>query len=200
MQAGSDAQLDVDALVRSAQEGDSASFAALYEHFFDRIFRYVSFRTGNAVEAEDITGEVFVKMLQSIRSFQWRGVPFSSWLYRIAHNLVVDHFRKTSRKKTVPLDTTIGIVGSSSSDLDGYVEMKLTMAHVREAMGGLTNLQREVISLRFAAGLSVTETAKAVGKKENAVKALQHSGLKKLRRLLGGVQGVGPVATRQLEG
>ena len=89
----------VDALVKGAQDGDSASFAALYEHFYDKILRYVSFKTGNSNESEDIAEDVFLKMLESIGSFRWQGHPFSSWLFRIAHNLVVDHFRKRGRRK-----------------------------------------------------------------------------------------------------
>ena len=184
MHPGSNVRVHVDELVRSAQEGHDASFAALYEHFSDAIYRYVSFKTGSPGDAEDITAEVFVKMLESIRTFKPRGHPFSSWLYRIAHNLVVDHFRAKGRKKTVPLETSEHAVGASTFDLDEYVDVKLTMRHVHKAMEVLTSLQREVISLRFAAGLSVAETAKAVGKKENAVKALQHAGVKKLRQAL----------------
>ena len=185
MQAGGDAQVAVEELVRKGQEGDAASFAALYERFFDQIFRYVSFKSGNSPEAEDITGDVFVKMLESIHSFRWQGHPFSSWLFRIAHNQVVDHFRRKGRKKTVPLETAVATVGVSSWDLDAYVNLNLTMQEVHKAMEGLTSLQREVISLRFAGGLSLSETARAVGRKENAVKALQHAGLKKLRAMLG---------------
>ena len=184
MHSGRDVPVDVDQLVRSAQEGDAASFAALYEHFSDAIYRYVSFKTGSPTDAEDITGAVFVKMLESIGSFKPRGYPFSSWLYRIAHNLVVDHFRARSRKKTVPLESTNNTVGSSVEELDSYVDVKVAMGRVSEAMKDLTDLQREVISLRFAAGLSVAETARAMNRKENAVKALQHAGLKKLRRIL----------------
>lgn len=184
MHSGSDVPVDVDQLVRSAQEGNAASFAALYEHFSDAIYRYVSFKTGNSVDAEDITGAVFVKMLESIRSFKPRGYPFSSWLYRIAHNLVVDYFRAKGRRKTTPLETTENSVGSSEEDLDSYVDVKIAMVKVSEAMEDLTDLQREAISLRFAAGLSVAETARAMDRKENAVKALQHTGLKKLRRIL----------------
>ncbi|MCI0441503.1 MAG: RNA polymerase sigma factor [Chloroflexi bacterium] len=185
MQPSGDARAyDVEGLVKLAQEGDAASFAALYERFYDQIYRYVAFKTSNATEAEDITGEVFVKMLESISSFRWQGYPFSSWLFRIAHNLVIDSFRRKGRKKTVSLDAVASTASASSADLDGHLDMKLAMKEVQRAMGGLTSLQREVISLRFAAGLSVAETAKAVGKKENAVKALQHAGLKKLKRLL----------------
>ena len=184
MQGGSDAQLSVEQAVSKAQTGDAASFAALYEHFYAQIFRYVSFKTGNPDEAEDVTAEVFVRMLESIHTFRWKGYQFSSWLYRIAHNLVMDHFRKSGRKKTVALENAARIAGDSSQDLDHNLDVNLTMQEVRGAMEGLTDLQKQVISLRFAAGLSVSETARAVGKKDNAVKALQHAGLKKLRSIM----------------
>jgi RNA polymerase sigma-70 factor (ECF subfamily) len=178
------ANVDVTALVHLAQQGDTRSFGELYEQFFDRIYRYVSFKTGSASEAEDITGEVFVRMLESIHKFKWQGHPFSSWLFRIAHNLVVDHFRKNGKRSIVSLENTTTHVEEAAVDIDGHIDTELSMGEVRKAMVGLTELQKEVISLRFAAGLSVAETAEAIGKKENAVKALQHAGLKKLRRLL----------------
>ena len=176
--------LDINHLVRKAQKGDSASFAGLYEHFYDKIFRYVLFKSGSVADAEDITEEVFLRMLKSIRSFEWKGYPFSSWLFRIAHNLIVDHFRRKDRQKTSPLESVSGTIGAITYDVDSYLDTELSMAQVSEAMTGLTDLQREVLSLRFSGGLSVRETAEAVGKNENAVKALQHAGVKKLRRLL----------------
>ena len=184
MRSGSDAQPSVDEAVGRAQKGDAAAFAVLYEDYYDRIFRYVSFKTGNSLEAEDITAEVFVKMLESIDSFKWQGYQFSSWLFRIAHNLVVDHFRKKGRRHIVALDDAPAAATEYNPDLDRKLDVDMSMAPVREAMKDLTDLQREVISLRFAAGLSVAETARAVGKKDNAVKALQHAGIKKLRGLL----------------
>ena len=184
MQVDGDSQPAIDELVTRAQEGNAAAIACLYEHFSDRIYRYVSFKTGNPVEAEDITGDVFVRMLESIGSFKRQGYPFSSWLYRIAHNLVVDHFRRKGRKKTVPLEQVSDPTTSWAEDPDRRLEVDLAMREVRVAMEGLTDLQLEVISLRFAAGLSVAEAARAVRQNENAVKALQHAGLKKLRRVL----------------
>lgn len=184
MPAHDNANADIAVLVRLAQQGDTSSFGELYEQFFDRIYRYVSFKTGSASEAEDITGEVFVRMLESIHKFKWQGHPFSSWLFRIAHNLVVDHFRKKGKRNVVSLENTVTNVEAAPVDVDNHLDTELSMGEVRKAMVGLTDLQKEVISLRFAAGLSVAETAEAIGKKENAVKALQHAGLKKLRRLL----------------
>ena len=184
MQAEIQSQTDVTALVKEAQQGGVAAFSALYEHYYDSIFRYVSFRTGNTAEAEDITAEVFVRMIESIHRFKWKGYPFSSWLFRIAHNLVVDFYRKNGRRRIVSLENAPPILEEGVVDADARMDLELTMGDVRKAMEDLTDLQREAITLRFAAGLSVAETAKAMGKKDNAVKALQHAGLKKLRRAL----------------
>ena len=184
MQAEIQGQDNVAALVKQAQAGGSAAFSALYEHYYDSIYRYVSFRTGSFADAEDITAEVFVRMIESIHRFRWKGYPFSSWLFRIAHNLVVDFYRKKGRRNTVPLDDAPQIVDAAVFDADARMDIELSMGDVRRAMANLTDLQREAITLRFAAGLSVAETAKAMGKKDNAVKALQHAGLKKLRRTL----------------
>lgn len=178
----------VEELVKKAQKGDAAAFAGLYEHFYAKMHRYVSFKMGNANEPEDVTEDVFLRMLDSISSFKWQGYPFSSWLFRIAHNLVVDYFRKKGRQKTALLDDAIGIIGATSYDLYQNLDVKLSIKEVNEAISRLTNLQQEVLSLRFAGGLSVRETADAVGKNENAVKALQHAGIKKLRQLLGAAQ------------
>ncbi len=183
-QGGSDVQPSVEEAVAGAQKGDAGSFAILYEHHYDMIYRYVSFKTGSALEAEDVTAEVFVKMLESIHTFRWRGHRFSSWLFRIAHNLVVDYFRKRGRRPASPLEDAPASASAYSPDLGHELDIEMSMAPVQAAMSGLTDLQREVISLRFAAGLSVAETARAVGKRDNAVKALQHAGLKKLRRIL----------------
>ena len=98
---------------------------------------------------------------------------------------MVDHFRKRGRRKQVPLDDVSGLVGATSQDIDGRLDTKVTLFKVQDAMSELTALQREVISLRFAAGLSIMETAQAMGKKENAIKALQHAAIKKLRVTLG---------------
>ena len=175
----------VEDLVRRAQQGHSEAFAGLYEAYYDKIYRYVMFKTGDSLEAEDLTEEVFLRMLESIGSFKWQGYPFTSWLFRIAHNLVIDYYRKSGRQKKTSLDDAMRVVGTDGVDIDRKLDVELSIKEVKDAMGGLTRLQQEVLSLRFAGGLSVAETAEAMGKKENAVKALQHAAIKKLRTLLG---------------
>lgn len=184
MNADPDDRQVVQELVEQAQQGRQPAFAALYERYYDQIYRYVTFRCGSPTDAEDITGDVFLKMLESIHTFRWQGHPFTSWLYRIAHNQVADHFRRKGRRPTVPLADVRETPGVDSWDLERAAEINLGMTEVVRAMASLTDLQREVISLRFGAGLSISETAQAVGRKDNAVKALQHAGLKKLRQLL----------------
>jgi len=173
-------------LVERAKKGEPEAFEQLYEAYFNRVYRYVVLKVGSRVDAEDLTQQVFLKALESIESFRWRGVPFSSWLYRIAHNQVVDYYRKKSREKVVSLDEART---PSPDDPAELAEQKLRMEQLAEACGQLSEMQREVISLRFAGGLSVAETAKTMGKSEGAAKVLQHEALKNLRRILSSISG-----------
>jgi RNA polymerase sigma-70 factor (ECF subfamily) len=172
---------DEQSLARRAQQGDNEAFAQLYEEHFDKIYRYVVLRIGNKVEAEDLTQQVFLNAIRSISSFKWKGVPFSAWLFRIAHNLVVDYLRKEAKRITTPLDDSMVDSGSNPQKL---TEQRLDIEQLALAAKQLTKLQREVIRLRFAGELSVAEVAKAMGKSQGAVKALQHSAVIALRKVL----------------
>ena len=175
---------DEQSLVHRAQQGDKEAFAQLYEDHFDKIYRYVALRIGNKTEAEDVTQQVFLNALRSISSFRWKGVPFSTWLFRIAHNLVVDYLRKGKKRATVLLDESLV---SSDSNLQLAAEYRLDVEQLVSATKRLTAAQREVISLRFAGELSVAQVAKVMGKSQGAVKALQHSAVVALRKALSGV-------------
>lgn len=170
-----------ESLVQRAQQRDQEAFAQLYEANFDRIYRYVVLRIGNETEAEDMTQQVFLNALQSISSFRWKGVPFSAWLFRIAHNQVVDYLRKKTRQATEPLDESLVI---SKSDPQLVVEQRLDIEQLMLATKQLTNAQQEVIALRFVSELSTAQVAKVIGKSEGAVKALQHSAIVALRKAL----------------
>jgi RNA polymerase sigma-70 factor (ECF subfamily) len=172
---------DEQGLVRQAQQGDKDAFAELYEAYFDKIYRYVVIKIGNKAEAEDMTQQIFLKAYQSIRSYKWKGVPFSAWLFRIAHNQIVDFFRKQSKRPTVRLEDVV--VVSSDNPLR-TVESRFDIERLRAATLQLTSAQQDVISLRFAGGLAVAEVARTMGKSEGAVKALQHSAVSALRRVL----------------
>jgi RNA polymerase sigma-70 factor (ECF subfamily) len=172
---------DEETLVRRAQQQDQVALTQIYEENFDRIYRYIALKIGDRTEAEDMTQQVFLNVIKSISSYKFKGRPFTSWLYRIAHNQVVDYLRKKSRRTAVPLDESM-----SASGLDpvSATEQKVTIEELAVAANRLTAAQREVISLRFAGELSVAEVARTMGKSEGAVKALQHSAIVTLRKVL----------------
>lgn len=128
-----------------------------------------------------MTQQVFLKAFKSISGYQSKGSPFSSWLFRIAHNQIVDYWRKKSKRPTVPLEETLV---SSHSNPSSDVERKMEIEKLVAATRGLTEMQREVISLRFAGGLPVAQVARIMGKSEGAIKALQHSAVVSLRRVM----------------
>jgi RNA polymerase sigma-70 factor (ECF subfamily) len=170
-----------ESLVRRAQQRDQEAFAQLYEENFDKIYRYVVLRIGNKTEAEDMTQQVFLNAIKSISSFKWKGVPFSAWLFRIAHNQVVDYLRKKAKQATTILDQSLA---SSNLSPELVAEQSLDIERLLAATERLTPAQREVISLRFAGELSIAQVAKVMGKREGAVKALQHSAVVALRKAL----------------
>jgi len=173
---------DEESLVRRAKERDEAALTQLYEENFDKIYRYIVLKIGDRTEAEDMTQQVFLNAFKSISGYRSKGSPFSSWLFRIAHNQVVDHWRKKSKRATVPLEETR--VGCSNSNPVSDVERKMDIENLVAATRRLTSLQHEVVSLRFAGGLSVAQVAKLMGKSEGAIKALQHSAIVSLRKVL----------------
>jgi RNA polymerase sigma-70 factor (ECF subfamily) len=169
-------------LVREAVRGDQQAFARLYEAHFDRIYRYVYLKIGDKAEAEDMTQQVFLHALRSITSFKYQGRPFTAWLFRIAHNQIVDFLRRKTRKPVaMELDETLP---GSGSDPEEMAELSLSIERLAQATQHLTRAQQEVLSLRFAGGLSIDEVAKAMGRRPGAIKALQHAAIIALRKLL----------------
>jgi RNA polymerase sigma-70 factor (ECF subfamily) len=175
---------DESALVQRAQKQDSAAFAQLYEAYFDKIYRYLAVRLRNETEAEDMTQQVFLKVLQSLSSYKSKGVPFLSWIYRIAHNLMVDFMRQQNKKSTVDIeDLQLPYEGSNPQE---ELEQEVDIAELKKAMQKLTASQQEVLSLRFTGELPIVECAQIMGKSEGAIKALQHSAVQALKKAMAG--------------
>ena len=172
---------DEENLVRRAKERDREAFAQLYEEYFDKIFRYVALKIGDRMEAEDITQQVFLNAIRAISSFKLKGIPFSAWLFRIAHNQVVDYLRKKTRRSVSSIDK---VSLSADDDPTQTLERKLDVERLNSATRKLTPAQQEVVSLRFAGEMSIAEAAKVMGKSEGAIKALQHSAIVALRKVL----------------
>ncbi len=164
------------------KENYAARLAGLYDEYYDKIAHYVYVRIGDKTEAEDIAGEVFLKALESLRSYQERGIPMQAWLFKIAHNLVVDHFRKVSKHMTVPIEDVE--IPAENDPVDTAL-INLEMGRVKTAMQELTEEQREVLRLRFFGGLTSREAGNILNKSDGAVREMQRAALIKLRQLLG---------------
>lgn len=174
-------EFDEFAVVEAARRGSQAALADLYEHYFPKIYRYVLVRLGPE-DAEDVTTEVFLRVIDNISGFTWRGLPFGAWIFRIARNEVVSHVRRQKvRSNTTQLTDSISDDGFREFD---RVETELTVAVIQKAAEQLPEAQRQVIALRFGAGLTVAETARALNKTENNVKVLQHKGIAKLQQMV----------------
>ncbi len=169
-------------LVQRAKEGDPAAFTEIYDRYQPLIYRYVLYRVGDVATAEDLTSEVFVRLVEKIDRFTYQGRPLLAWLYTIARNLVTDHHRQLGRTPTLPLDERL-VAGTA--DPEEAAERALTQQKLTAAIAHLTEDQRQVILLRFIEGMDNETVARILGKRVGAVKALQHRALAALRRTLG---------------
>ncbi|MBL7202077.1 MAG: sigma-70 family RNA polymerase sigma factor [Anaerolineae bacterium] len=170
------------ALLERAEQYDRAALGELYDYYAPRIYAYVYRRVGNACLAEDLTGDVFVRVIHAIRSQRTWHTSFQAWLYRIAHNLVADHYRQQPAQPLVSLDEALQV--SRESGPAEAAEQTLSREQLRTAVGLLTQEQQEVLALRFGEGLTARKTAAVLQKTTGAVDALQHRALATLRRLL----------------
>jgi RNA polymerase sigma-70 factor (ECF subfamily) len=167
-------------LVRRARRGDPAAFAEIYDRHHPAIYRYIFFRVGSEAVAEDLAGEVFVRLVEKIDQFTYRGRPLLAWLYTIARNLVADHHRRNGRATIVPLDE--GLV-ADSVDPEDAASLTLSQRRLAAALQELTEEQRQVVVLKFFEELDNQTVAMIVDKSVGAVKSLQHRGLAALRRV-----------------
>lgn len=173
---------DIDTeLIRRAQQGDAALVAELYEHFHFKVFRYLFYRVGDLHTAEDLTSEVFERMLRFLGGFQASSASFQAWLFHIARNLAIDHYRRTGVRQQVELPNALP---SSGDDPSAAVDRSIVIEKLHQAIAALADDQRDVIAMRFIAGLPVSDVARALGKSEDAVKGLQRRGLLNLRASL----------------
>lgn len=168
-------------LVDRARAGDPEAFGLLYDHYVDTVYRYVLYRVGTVVLAEDLTSETFLRALRRVGTFTWQGRDFGAWLVTIARNLIADHF-KSGRFR---LEVAIGDMVDADRAEDGpenAVLATLANATLLEAVKKLSPEQQECIVLRFLQGMSVAETAQIMGKNDGAVKTLQYRAVRALAR------------------
>jgi RNA polymerase sigma-70 factor, ECF subfamily len=174
---------DTKKLVKRAQHGDRVAAGRLFDEYHPRVFRYALAKLGEPHTAEDVAAETFARVLSELGRFRWKGAGFEAWLFRIAYNLIVDGTR--SRQREIPRDDPMEAVPlqiGNEGDPEGTALANETRTDLAELVGALNEEQREVVLLRFAAGLDTNEVAEVMGRNANAVRQLQFRALGSLRK------------------
>lgn len=177
------AELPEEQLLVLASEFDEFALGEIYERYEAKIYSYIYRRTGSPALAEDLTGQVFLKMLEAIRAEKSWHSSFSGWLYRIAHNLVIDYYRRRDRRQYVSIEDAPNLKAEKDDPVKA-AELNLDSEKLRSAIQRLTVEQAQVVSLRFLEGYSIGEVAEMMEKSEGAIKALQYRAVATLRDLL----------------
>ena len=168
-------------LVNQAVNGDTEAFGDLYEIHLEAIYQYIYYRLSNRQDAEDLTEAVFLKAWQAIGDFEHGNVPFRAWLYRIAHNTVVDHYR--ARKETQSIDMMTQLT-DEQTHVEQQVSTREWSDQLAKVIRKLSPLHQHVLVLRFINGLSHAEVAEILGRRVESIRVLQHRALKELQGLL----------------
>ena len=170
-------------LVNQAQSGDVTAVGMLFDKHYRAMFHYFFARVGQRQQAEDLAGELFTRMVHHLPTFMPSGVPFRAWLFRIAYNLTMDHFRVANGKPLASLEEALTRAEPEQNPV-WQVEQRVKLDSLHNALESLVPEQRQVIILRFLTGLSLQETAVVMERSLSAIKAMQHRGLKTMRALL----------------
>lgn len=176
-------------LVRRVQEGDLAAYSVLYDRFFDSVYAYVLRQVREPADAEDIVSGVFLEVFEQIGGFNWRGAGFASWLFRIARNDVLDHFRRRgNRSRETELTVQVDAMPAATM-VDSLAEQAWDAQELREAIARLSEEQQQVILLKLMLDFSNRQIGDVLDKSEGAVKALRHRAMLSLRQILTEGQG-----------
>src|SRR3990172_3463403 len=173
-------------LVRRAQQYDEAALGALYQVYYPKIYNYAFLQLGDVQAAEDLASDVMLKLLESLKSYRFKGLPFGAWVFRIARNRLIDLHRRRRRRGEVDLSETLSATLASPQAL---AERALERGQLQVALKHLTDEQRQVIVLKFIEGFDNRSVGRIMGRSEGAIKSLQHRALASLRRVLHGEDG-----------
>ncbi|MFA6495112.1 MAG: sigma-70 family RNA polymerase sigma factor [Candidatus Paceibacterota bacterium] len=169
-------------LVRKATEGESPAFGALYDKYQPSIYRFIFLKVSHREEAEDLTHQVFLSAWEHMGSFHHGDVPFASWLYRIARNKVIDHYR--TRKIHIPLETAPEEIMALDAEMAGQIDTRSQLKSIYQALMRLSDDQRDILIMRFVNELSYKDIAHALDKNQATVRVIQYRALTRLKKLL----------------
>jgi len=170
-----------ESFIKEAQAGEAEAFGWIYDRYVKQIYRFVYLKVSHRANAEDLTQQVFMSAWQNIRSYQMQGFPFSSWLYRIANNAVIDHYRTDRRH--IAIDSVPEDLFAEESP-NRKIEQESEMAEIRKAIQLLEQDQQSVVVMKFIEEMTNKEIAAALEKSEGAVRVVQHRAMKKLKDIL----------------
>ena len=176
-------ELSEEELLSKAKDFGGPALSELYDRYETKIFTYIYRRTGEQALAEDLTAQLFLKMLEAIRKGNAWQTSFSGWLYRIAHNIVIDYYRRRERQSHVSIDEAPTLTATEHNPVQ-TAEMNMDVEQLQSAIQRLTDEQGQVVSLRFLDGYSIAEVAEMLDKTEGAIKALQYRAVASLRQIL----------------
>ena len=179
-----DTEFNEEDILTRASQGDRDAFGLLYERYLDRIFNYVYYRTGNLHDAEDLTARVFQRAMNHIKNYTDRGVPFSAWLYRIAHNLVANWHRDRSRRQEIPIND-VPVLPSKGDHPERNLVRSQEQSALLRLIRRLPPERQNLLILKFVENMSNAEIGAIMGRSEGAVKSLYHRTLLALRDQLG---------------
>lgn len=172
--------MDEITMIHLSQKGDREMFAHLYEAYVERIYRYVYHRVNDNMLSEDITSQIFLKVWEKLGTYRTGQAPFLAWIYRIAHNTVIDHYR--TKKVVIFIEDIKSMEPSYLDGVDEKLDLQYQSQQLQEALRKLTLSQQQVLMLKYTAGLKTSEIARKLGKQEGAVRALQMRGLEGLAK------------------
>lgn len=173
-------------IIARAQKGDEDALSVIYKRYRLDIYRYLYYRTGHLQVAEDLASEVFERMIRAIKKSSFHNTSLEAWLFQIARNLAIDHYRKMNVRDHVPLDETLVARGT---DIDQAVEHQIVSDQLVQALKYVNDAQRDVIILRFAVSMPIAQVAKTLHRSEDSVKGLQRRGLMTIRNILSDWEG-----------
>lgn len=174
--------IDEEVLIKQAKRGDKRAAAEIYNRNYEAVFHFISYRVGSRSTAEDLTADVFIKMLENLDTYQHRGRPLVAWLYTIARNLVIDHYRQNDKSETLPIKDNL-LAGEHGHPPE-VMEQHQSQNCFRRALYHLTEPQRSVITHKILDERTTNETASIMGKSERAVRSLQYRALQALEKAL----------------
>jgi RNA polymerase sigma-70 factor (ECF subfamily) len=178
---------EINQLIEKAQNGDADSFGLIYEQYAEIIFRFTYSQLSNYQDAEDLTEEIFLRIWRSLPTYQQKGVPFVAYIFRIARNALIDHYRQAAHSRNqVPFEEEL--VGHAVFEPEQQAALNTDQMEIRAHLQELREDYRNVLILRFFSGLTTEETAEALGKSPGAVRVLQHRALASLKKLVTGHQ------------